>query len=80
MTPKTIIESLPLLEINFAEFKELTQVRLIKPSSSSIQQLKEEIQQIKIETDVNLRPQKDTEGRIYEAVCACFQALIVHKD
>ena len=48
-TQKTM-ENLAPLEMNFAEFKEFTRVRLIKPSRSPIRQLKEEIQPIKTES------------------------------
>ncbi|KAK9529969.1 hypothetical protein VZT92_011513 [Zoarces viviparus] len=36
-----------LLELDFAEFKELTQARLSDPPDNTLQQLKEELQQLK---------------------------------
>ncbi|KAF0039076.1 hypothetical protein F2P81_009560 [Scophthalmus maximus] len=36
-----------LLELDFAEFKELTQARLSDPQDNTVQQLQEELQQLK---------------------------------
>ena len=40
-------ERIALLELDFAEFKELTQARLSDPRDNPLQQLKEELQQLK---------------------------------